>query len=233
MNRLTGSRNFRASGCDKRAASLWGQAHCLVVGYGQAESGAAQSEDQCMTSLADRYGPNWQEVLGYIEGVPTGFMLNDLGQPHASEGLVSRVRSWSEMERIVHIDPENGSPENSPYLFFLTRVDKASRAIRELTEHPGIFEQAENAGVDAGTEYADESEDWPDRFYEWLDSEPEGCQYFYRSSIQDHVSYIARAITLGRRPETEVLYELWYWYRAGHWPCGWKGNWPEGRLIVF
>jgi hypothetical protein len=23
------------------------------------------------------------------------------------------------------------------------------------------------------------------------------------------------------------------WYRAGHWPCGWDGTYPEGRLIVY
>jgi hypothetical protein len=24
-----------------------------------------------------------------------------------------------------------------------------------------------------------------------------------------------------------------YWYVKGHFPCGWKGNFPEGRLIIF
>ncbi|HXI24275.1 MAG TPA: hypothetical protein VNG71_10475 [Pyrinomonadaceae bacterium] len=23
------------------------------------------------------------------------------------------------------------------------------------------------------------------------------------------------------------------WYRKGHWPCGWDGTYPEGRLIVY
>jgi hypothetical protein len=23
------------------------------------------------------------------------------------------------------------------------------------------------------------------------------------------------------------------WYLAGHWPCGWEGEYPEGRLIIF
>jgi hypothetical protein len=22
-------------------------------------------------------------------------------------------------------------------------------------------------------------------------------------------------------------------YRQGHFPCGWRGNWPEGRLLVY
>ena len=26
---------------------------------------------------------------------------------------------------------------------------------------------------------------------------------------------------------------LMNWYRRGHWPCGWEGNYPDGRLIVY
>jgi hypothetical protein len=24
-----------------------------------------------------------------------------------------------------------------------------------------------------------------------------------------------------------------YWYRAGHFPCGWKGKFPDGRIIIY
>ena len=26
---------------------------------------------------------------------------------------------------------------------------------------------------------------------------------------------------------------LMKWYRLGHWPCGWDGHYPDGKLIVF
>ena len=26
---------------------------------------------------------------------------------------------------------------------------------------------------------------------------------------------------------------LMRWYRKGHWPCGWRGAYPEGRLVVY
>lgn len=26
---------------------------------------------------------------------------------------------------------------------------------------------------------------------------------------------------------------LAYWYMAGHFPCGWQGSYPEGKLIVY
>lgn len=24
-----------------------------------------------------------------------------------------------------------------------------------------------------------------------------------------------------------------YWYRAGHFPCGWQGKFPDGRIIIY
>jgi hypothetical protein len=24
-----------------------------------------------------------------------------------------------------------------------------------------------------------------------------------------------------------------FWYEAGHFPCGWRGEFPHGRLVVF
>ena len=29
------------------------------------------------------------------------------------------------------------------------------------------------------------------------------------------------------------FYALTRWYIAGHFPCGWRGEWPEGKLIVY
>ena len=27
--------------------------------------------------------------------------------------------------------------------------------------------------------------------------------------------------------------ELLMVYEAGHFPCGWRGDWPDGKLIVY
>ena len=26
---------------------------------------------------------------------------------------------------------------------------------------------------------------------------------------------------------------LMEWYKRGHWPCGWEGTYPDGKLIVY
>jgi hypothetical protein len=36
------------------------------------------------------------------------------------------------------------------------------------------------------------------------------------------------------RGRTDGFYlELMRWYRRGHWPCGWRGRYPEGSLIIY
>lgn len=27
--------------------------------------------------------------------------------------------------------------------------------------------------------------------------------------------------------------DLFPFYEAGHFPCGWRGNWPDGKLVIF
>lgn len=35
------------------------------------------------------------------------------------------------------------------------------------------------------------------------------------------------------RPIPPELAQQWTWYTAGHWPCAWFGDYPEGRLMVY
>ena len=40
----------------------------------------------------------------------------------------------------------------------------------------------------------------------------------------------SRALMGDQNPFFEKLFNL---YKAGVWPCGWEGNYPEGQLVVF
>jgi hypothetical protein len=53
------------------------------------------------------------------------------------------------------------------------------------------------------------------------------------NSILDHCGDIAGELVVAHLTEVHLLRDMWYWYRQGHWPCGWEGDWPEGRLVVF
>jgi len=180
-----------------------------------------------------RYGPNWEEVVEYIEAIPYGFLLNNGGEPNPRDPTVRRVWSLEELERVVHFDTEDGSPDNSAYLRFLLNTDHQRSVLERLASERGLVQHMDNAVSDAGEKYALEREDFAPWFYKWRENLLEMRDEWHRNQVQDNAGEIAMAMVVGRCPETEVFYEMWYWYRTGHWPCGWEGEWPEGRLIVF
>jgi hypothetical protein len=55
-----------------------------------------------------------------------------------------------------------------------------------------------------------------------------------RISIADAVAYdIAAAAVELATDSPDFFTNLIEWYRLGHWPCGWEGEYPKGRLIVY
>ena len=43
---------------------------------------------------------------------------------------------------------------------------------------------------------------------------------------------IGLCIYLNRTIPTE-LQQQWAWFVQGHWPCGWRGEFPNGKLMIF
>ncbi len=54
-------------------------------------------------------------------------------------------------------------------------------------------------------------------------------------SVADGVAFdvaAASALAHGRTGDF-FLTTIMEWYRRGHWPCGWSGHYPDGRLVVY
>lgn len=51
-----------------------------------------------------------------------------------------------------------------------------------------------------------------------------------RSAAWD-IAGTAYQLTIGVKDGFYV--KLLEWYRKGHWPCGWQGTYPEGKLIIY
>lgn len=41
------------------------------------------------------------------------------------------------------------------------------------------------------------------------------------------------AFEVASNSEDKSYLGLMEWYRLGHWPCGWDGLYPEGKLVVY
>ncbi len=53
-------------------------------------------------------------------------------------------------------------------------------------------------------------------------------------SVADAVAYdVAAAAVELATGKPDFFSNLIKWYRLGHWPCGWEGEYPKGKLIVY
>jgi hypothetical protein len=93
----------------------------------------------------------------------------------------------------------------------------------------------------------------PDRFVLWndvVDAVKPLAQQLVRTKTQALVSELALPKDFIDTVEWDILHVLMeaefadvcppgfyasqaYWYVIGHFPCGWKGRFPEGRRVVF
>jgi hypothetical protein len=48
----------------------------------------------------------------------------------------------------------------------------------------------------------------------------------------DALGAVMTSFYIDCKPPTFYL-KLFEVYRSGHFPCGWKGGWPQGDLLVF
>jgi|GEM_PF-3497489 hypothetical protein len=54
-------------------------------------------------------------------------------------------------------------------------------------------------------------------------------------SVADAIAYdvAAAAVEISVPAVNTFFTDLMRWYRLGHFPCGWDGQYPEGKLIVY
>jgi hypothetical protein len=95
--------------------------------------------------------------------------------------------------------------------------------------------------------------DFPDAFLAWSDVINEAKEVV-DSLIQSKIEAVMGEQKLTKSGRSTVIWSIWNmvlsahygdlyiptfyadlacWYVKGHFPCGWKGEYPEGRLIVY
>jgi len=194
-----------------------------------------------MTALSERYGPNWREVKLYLDELRITKWFERLGEKDCPESAALRLYNWSDLAT-VGFDLEDEAQSEGPY-FLITQSDdipfmqflKCVVAIddrhSELAEANGLARFTENAAADACEIYV---EQYPgDDYFVFNGAVPESVGGTWEYMVEAHVSFIATEIAVSHLTTSTLLRDMWYWYRRGHWPCGWQGNWPEGQLIVF
>jgi hypothetical protein len=47
------------------------------------------------------------------------------------------------------------------------------------------------------------------------------------------VRYAAREVLVSDLSDLHFFRDLMPWFKRGHWPIGWQGQWPDGKLILW
>lgn len=169
------------------------------------------------SEVTDEYGPNTQAVACAFMALTKTQWLQRVGEPIAETGIVV-VKSWDEALTIFRSDYSRYNAN-------------------------GILE-APCARVDPIFEQIPEQEAWWQRarknvneytaLYGWLpDGYSEVHQDLMFENLYEFVSMLLAEIIADPQAECSYFRDQLTWFYDGHFPCGWEGDWPNGRMRVF
>jgi hypothetical protein len=174
------------------------------------------------TNISDEYGPNSQAVASALAALRDTRWLERVGEPWlepASDppSQVTVVKSWDEALTIF-----NDFPRYNINGVLQAACDPCDRI---LERHPDREARWQKAREEA-KRYAALSG--------WIpDSLPQEQQDLLFEHLWEFISMLL--VEIIGSPEAECTYfrEQLSWFHAGHFPCGWDGDWPNGCMRVY
>ncbi|MBN2371633.1 MAG: hypothetical protein JXO72_14215 [Vicinamibacteria bacterium] len=168
--------------------------------------------------VEDEYGPNSNAVVSAFETLSETEWFKHVGEMVSAKGEIVSVGSWQ--ESIVPLIDEDGKiyGPNGHLL-------KPSNLCIEVIESERYHDLWQLAGSDA-FDYCDVLSHIPD-------SLPAFQQDFIDEYVYEFVSFLLAEIVGSDVVGTTYFREMLSWFYAGHFPCGWVGVWPEGRMRVY
>lgn len=176
------------------------------------------------TNVKDEYGPHSQVVASALMVLDKTEWLEHVGEPWlertdelAPDGGIAVVRSWEEALTIFGAYDRynaNGILEKP-----CERVDP-------------IFERFPER--DAWWQKAREDAKRYTALYGWIpDSLSQERQDLLFENLYEYVSMLLAEIIASPEAECRYFRDQLPWFNAGHFPCGWDGDWPNGRMRVY
>jgi len=171
------------------------------------------SRDQ---SSSDEYGPSSQAVISAFDALGNTEWLSHVGQPLPVDVNVVVMHSWDEALSVFDL------PSNT-YDVHGHLLQPALRCITVMRSEPYKTWWMKAVG-DAGD------------YYDYLSSIPSSLGVMHEwvnNYLYQYISYLLSEIIGTDVVGTTYFRELLPWFYAGHFPCGWEGDWPQGRLRVY
>jgi hypothetical protein len=176
-------------------------------------------------ALDDDFGPNTPAVRAFLESLNNVPWYSRVGQSTERDAELARVG----------FDFLAGHHE-SPYAAWGTALPGAETQIERL-----VFDHRRTGEWDKIREVVDFPTEWMDEFYLTLDELYPG--YYGETCLYAHElvdpplrllwGAVDEVMLADLDPGLNFFGSLVPWLRHGHWPCGWQGDWPQGRLILW
>lgn len=181
-----------------------------------------------LSSPNEQFGPNSLHVYKALSVMENIEWLKHVGEPLQEPfANVTLVGSWDEALSIYAPSDEDEARYTNRGTLLVAR----ERLMNDITSSP----EPTSWWYSANT-----------RALALIASRPVGIDHYYRGTpehICDAVDLSARAniydwamLLLGEiivSPSYTYFRDQLPWYCAGRYPCGWDGNWPEGRMRIY
>lgn len=174
----------------------------------------------------------------FIANIPNGFEFDRLGKRKWRRDVVA-IHSLEELSDTLGSDisvggsdefyVETDDQDDSRFCDFLRMLERIDNEIFAAIEKANRFDECDRAMQKAMAAYGYVD----DEFLQSIGAIPESQLGILHAQLVHHVGSIAAEIVAADIVPFDIFRQMWKWYRKGHWPCGWEGNWPDGKLIVF
>ena len=175
------------------------------------------------TNVNGEYGPNSQMVASALMALGDTRWLERVGEPwvepapESQSAMVSVVKSWDDALTIFDEFPKyniNGVLQ--------APCDRVDPIFEGLPDRQAWWEKARE---DAKQYTA---------LYSWIpDSLTQEQQDLLFENLWEYVSMLLAEIIASPEAECTYFREQLPWFHAGHFPCGWEGDWPNGQMRIF
>lgn len=177
--------------------------------------------------LPPRFGPNHAAVDSFLDELRGFPWYSRLGQPHPEDRRLVRV--GFEFVAAGHEDP---------YAAWGDAMPRAEAEIERLVfDHRRLSEfQAVGAEIASGVYGTLPDEllvDLERRHGDLVDETGLYPSEMIESPVRLLCGAAREAMLADLAPNLAFFRPLMAWFGAGHWPCGWEGEWPAGRLILW
>jgi hypothetical protein len=177
---------------------------------------------QRFSNVHEEYGPNSQAIASALATLDETQWLQRVGEPWGEPGRemddrVFVVRSWQEALTIFGED---------------RRYNVNGVLVAPCLLVDGVFER-----IPEREEWWQKAREEAKRYTLLTGWAPKSLVQEHRDLLYEHlwefVSMLLAEIIASPEAKCTYFREQLTWFHAGHFPCGWEGDWPMGRMRVF